>query len=73
MAEPPKRQMEMTMRRVKMEDADGDGETLAYWLTRPVAERIGEIERLRKLMHGENYGTAARLSRSDLRIQRRRG
>jgi hypothetical protein len=27
---------------------------------------------LRQIMHGKDYGTAARLSRPDLRIQRRR-
>ncbi|MDT0632587.1 hypothetical protein RQM47_08735 [Rubrivirga sp. S365] len=28
----------------------------AYWLSRPVAERLAEVERLRRERHGPEYG-----------------
>lgn len=50
-----------------------DEEFLEYWLSRPIEERLDEIERLRKIQHGADYATTSRLSRSDLRIERRKG
>jgi hypothetical protein len=65
--------IERVMRRGRIEDDPHDRESLRYWLSRPMAERIAEIERLRQIMHGKDYATTLRLSRSDLRIERRRG
>ena len=64
--------MERVMRRGRMEDDHQDLEFYQYWRSRPMGERLAEIERLRMIMHGKDYGTAERLSRSDLRIERRR-
>lgn len=67
------RGMERVMRRGRIEDDRQDLEFYQYWRSRPIGERLSEIERLRQIMHGKDYGTSARLSRPDLRIQRRRG
>lgn len=50
-----------------------DVDLIAYWLSRPPHERLAEVERLRRLYHGEDYATASRLRRSDLRLERRAG
>jgi hypothetical protein len=67
------RKIDLTMRRGRMEDDRQDREFLAYWRSRPIEERLVEMERLRQIMHGSDYATALRLSRTDLRLQRRRG
>ena len=73
MAVPKQREMEMVMRRVPLSEEARDPEYVAYWRSKSVAERLAEVERLRQIMYGKDYGTTARLSRSDLRIERRRG
>ena len=48
-----------------------DLERMQYWLTRTPGERLEEVERLRRLVHGDDYATRLRLNRSELRIQTR--
>ncbi len=40
---------------------DDPDDTVAYWLTRPLQERIRAAEQLRRIIHG--YGPDARLQR----------
>jgi hypothetical protein len=47
----PKRTIEVVVRRRRLGD-DDDDDTLAYWLARPVAERILEVEALRRMWIG---------------------
>ncbi len=47
-------------------DADTQREDLAYWLSRPPAERIAAVEDLRRQFHG----SAARLQRTARVTQR---
>ena len=63
---------ERTLRRGRIEEERQDPEFFRYWRARSVSERFAEIERLRQAMHGNDYATARRLSRPDLRLQRRR-
>jgi hypothetical protein len=65
------RSRNMTVRIGKLTD-DQDWEYMQYFLSRPVEERVSAMEELRKAMHGENYATECRLSRSSLRAQFRK-
>jgi len=51
---------------------DADLEMIRYYLSRPIEERLAAVEQLRQMYHGKDYATTARLSRSAIRIQRRR-
>ena len=64
------RAMEMTMRRGSLSD-DQDAEYVRYYRSRPIHERVEAMERLREAYYGKDYAATCRLSRSDLRIQRR--
>lgn len=65
--------MQKVMSRGAMLADTQDLDFLEYWLSRPIVERLDEIERLRQIQHGADYATTHLLSRSDLRIQCRRG
>lgn len=52
-------------------DDDQDYLDALYWLSRPVEERLAEVERLRRMEHGEDYEITQRLDRSALVLERR--
>lgn len=52
--------------RIRKLDSDTQREDLAYWLTRPPAERTAAVEYLRR----QFYGSTARLQRSARVVQR---
>lgn len=64
------REMKMVMTKGRITDGP-DLDFLTYWLSRPMAERIAHVEELRRDYHVKDYDTRCRLSRSDLRIERR--
>lgn len=64
------RSLDTTVRKGSIHD-DHDLEYMNYFLSRPMEERFAAVEKLREAMHGEDYATKLRLSRSTIRIQRR--
>ena len=52
--------------RIRKLDSDTRREDLAYWLSRPLAERTAAVESLRR----QYYGSAARLQRTARVVQR---
>lgn len=54
-----------TLSKRRLADLDQDAGDMAYWLSRPVEERIGAVEALRRVMHGDDYETRCGLPRSD--------
>jgi hypothetical protein len=50
--------MDLVMRLVGVEEVHSRNASLAYWLSRPPAERIAEVERLRREYMERLRGTA---------------
>lgn len=40
--------IDRTVRKTSLREADDDARDLAYWLSRPIADRIAAVEALRK-------------------------
>ena len=55
----------LTPRIRKLDEVDEAAERRAYWLSRPPAERLAEVERLRRLYYGEDYDAVPRSERTD--------
>jgi hypothetical protein len=49
---------------------DETPDKIAYWLSRPIAERIAHVEELREDYWGEDYGTRLRIPRTADAVKR---
>jgi hypothetical protein len=60
----PGREMKAVVRIGNLHEMDEDAENLAWWLSRPIEERIGAVEYLRNIQHGEHTRVHTRLQRT---------
>jgi hypothetical protein len=58
------KRQEMTGGTAPLREYNQDLELMRYWLSRPVSERLAEVERLRRMYIGESeYGSERELRR----------
>ena len=54
----------------RLGEINEDVQMVLYWWSRPPEERISAMEDLRQMLHGEDYETKYRLSRTDPVVKR---
>lgn len=62
---------EPIVRKRNLRDHIQDAEDVAYWLSRPVEERLAAVEALRRDYYGKDYATEPGLPRSAWPVERR--